>query len=151
KRAIARYERDGVQLSDSKKLALSEDHFLVDGFEKLYGGSPEKFPEKYVEGSQFSRNRVDGGNAKYLTDVPVRLYSDPDILWQLKNKGRDYYDMNCTNLSAMINFLIQNGNTRAQFIPAIGKGFRVDGTRHPHSWSIVAPDECIKWILKLVR
>jgi hypothetical protein len=51
----------------------------------------------------------------------------------------------------MTNFLMQSGNTKAEFIPAIGKGFRVDGTRHPHSWSIVEPTDCIKWLLELIK
>lgn len=151
KNAIVKYEKVGDKLSESKKMALQEDHFIINEFEKQYGGSPDEFPEKYVGGSMFSRNRDDGGNAKYLVNVPTRLYCDPDILWQLKNKGRDYYDMNAANLSAMINFLMQNGNTKAEFIPAIGKGFRVDGTRHPHSWSIVDPIECIIWILNMTK
>lgn len=151
KNAIVKYEKEGNKLSESKKVALQEDHFLVNEFEKQYGGSPEEFPEKYVEGSMFTRCRDDGGNAKYLIDVPVRLYCDPDVVWQLKNKSRDYYDMNAANLSAMTNFLIQSGNTKAEFVPAIGKGFRVDGTRHPHSWSIVEPTDCIKWILELTK
>jgi|GEM_PF-229809 len=151
KKAIVKYEKEGDKLSESKKIALQEDHYLVKEFEKQYGGSPEEFPEKYVEGSMFTRSSDDGGNAKYLINVPVRLYCDPDIVWQLKNKSRDYYDMNAANLSAMTNFLMQSGNTKAEFIPAIGKGFRVDGTRHPHSWSIVEPTDCIKWILELTK
>lgn len=151
KNAIVKYEKEGHKLSESKKIALQEDHFIVNRFEKLYEGSPEGHVEKYIEASTYTRSRDDGGNAKYLVDVPVRLYCDPDILWQLKNKGRTYYDLNAANLSAMTNFLMQSGNTRAEFIPAIGKGFRVDGTRHPHSWSIVEPTDCIKWILELIK
>jgi len=151
KNAIVKYEKEGDKLSQSKKIALQEDHFLVNEFKKQYGGSPDEFPEKYVEGSMFTRSRDDGGNAKYLITVPVRLYCDPDIVWQLKNKGRTYYDLNAANLSAMTNFLMQSGNKKAEFIPAIGKGFRVDGTRHPHSWSIVEPTDCIKWILDLAK
>lgn len=151
KQQIRRYEKEGAGLSESKKMALKEDRFLIDGFERLYGGTPEQVPDKYVAGSQFSRNEDDGGNAKYLIDVPVRLYCDPDIVWQLKNKGRDYYNMNAANLSAMINFLMEKGNKQAELIPAIGKGFRVDGKRHPHSWSIVDPGDCIKWMNDLVR
>lgn len=151
KKAIVKYEKEGNKLSESKKIALQEDHFLVNEFEKQYDGSPDKFPEKYVEGSMFTRSRDDGGNAKYLINVPTRLYCDPDIVWQLKNKSRDYYDLNAANLSAMTNFLMQSGNTKAEFIPAIGKGFRVDGTRHPHSWSIVEPTDCIKWLLELIK
>ena len=51
----------------------------------------------------------------------------------------------------MIRFLMLNGNKNAAFIQALGKGYRVDGTRHPHSWSIVNPAEFIKWILELIK
>lgn len=151
KKQIFVYEREGKFLSESKRIALEENQFLIDYFHTLYGGSPEEFPEKYIQGSSFSRNLSDGGNAKYLIDVPVRLYCDPDIIWQLKNKGRDFYSMNATNLSAMINFLMQKGNKQAELVSALGKGFRVDGVRHPHSWSIVDPNDCIHWILTLIE
>jgi hypothetical protein len=151
KEEIALYTRDSTKLTDSKKAALNEDYFLIDYFEKLYGGSPKEVPERYVEGSQYTLNHPDGGNAKYLIDVPIRIYTDPDISWQMKNKSRDYYHMNCTDQSAMINFLQISGNTRAEFIPALGKGYRLDGLRHPHSWSIVDADECVQWILSLIK
>lgn len=151
KKQIVIYEKEGDKLSESKQIALNENRFLIDYFHTTYGGPPEEFPERYYEGSCFLIDHVNGGNAQYLIDVPVRLYCDPDILWQLKNKGRDYYEMNASSLSAMINFLMQNGNKRAEFIPALGKGYRVDGLRHPHSWSIVAPADCVKWILALAK
>ncbi len=151
KEEIALYTRDSTKLTDSKKAALNEDYFLIDYFEKLFGGSPKEFPQKYIDGSQYSHSEPDGGNAKYLIDVPIRIYTDPDITWQMKNKSRNYYHMNCADQSAMINFLQISGNTRAEFIPALGKGYRLDGMRHPHSWSIVDPDECVSWMLKLIN
>lgn len=151
KEEIALYTRDSANLTDSKKAALNEDYFLIDYFDKLYGGSPKEVPKRYVEGSQYSLNHPDGGNAKYLIDVPIRIYTDPDISWQMKNKSRDYYHMNCVDQSAMINFLQMNGNNHAEFIPALGKGYRLDGTRHPHSWSIVDADECVNWIINLIQ
>jgi len=148
---IAKYMRDSANITPSKQAALDEDNFLMDYFHESYGGSPEEFPQKYIEASQFSLDQPDGGNAKYLLDVPIRIYTDPDIIWQMKNKNRSYYDMNCADQSAMINFLQMSGNSRAEFIPALGKGYRLDGTRHPHSWSIVDADECTEWMLKLIN
>ncbi len=150
KAEIAVYTKDSANLTEGKKRAWNEDHFLIDYFHKLYGGAPDQFRERYIAGSQFSRRDADGGNAKYLLDVPVRLYCDPDILWALKNRNRDYYHMNAANLSAMINFLTLNGNSRAELIPALGKGYRIDGTRHPHSWSIVDAEDCLKWMAGLI-
>jgi len=31
------------------------------------------------------------------------------------------------------------------------KGYRLDGRRHPHSWSIVEPVDCINWILECLK
>lgn len=151
KEEIELYTKDSANLTDSKKAALNEDYFLIDYFQQLYGGSPDEVPQRYIGGSQYSHSEADGGNAKYLIDVPVRIYTDPDITWQMKNKSRDFYHMNCTDQSAMINLLQINGNKRAEFIPALGKGYRLDGTRHPHSWSIVDSDECVQWILSLIN
>jgi hypothetical protein len=148
---IALYSKNPAKITASKQLALNEDNFLIKYFHNLYGGSPEEFPDKYSDGSLFSLDHEDAGNAKYLIDVPVRIYCDPDVVWQLMNKGRDFYHMNAPDQSAMIRFLMLKGNKNAEFIQALGKGYRVDGTRHPHSWSIVDPADCIKWILELIK
>lgn len=151
KKSIEKYEADTTLITESIRPALNENYFLIDYFHDLYGGSPAEVPKKYIEASPFSRKQEDGGNARFLLNVPVRLYADPDIIWNLKYKNRDYYDLNAANLSAMTRFLMMNGNQQAEFIPAIGKGYRLDGTRHPHSWSIVDPQECFEWILKIIK
>lgn len=140
-----------ANLSAGRLNGLMESKSLVTSFNKDYGGSPGQYPEQYIKRSMYSISQKDGGNARYLLKVPVRLYCDPDILWQLKERNRDYYDMNAADLSAMINFLNLNGNDNAELVPALGKGYRLDGTRHPHSWSIVSPSDCIDWIQKTLR
>lgn len=142
---------DKIGLSQGKMNGLREAKWIVEEYNKIYGGAPDQYPERYVQCSMYSRSQKDGGNAKYLKNLPVRVYCDPDILWALKERNRDYYDMNAANLSAMINFLNLNGNKEAEFIPAVGKGYRLDGTRHPHSWSIVEPIDCLNWILNILN
>lgn len=116
-----------------------------------FGGSPEKFADVYVKYSMYSRSQKDGGNAKYLVSVPVRIYCDPDIDWQLNNRRMDYYDMNAVDQTAMINHLLLMGNEGAEFINSLGKGYRLDGRRHPHSWSLVEPEECVEWMMKCLK
>ena len=58
--------------------------------------------------------------------------------------------MNALDQSAMINFLHRAGNEKAEFINAYKKGYRLDGTRHPHSWSIVDAVDCINWIKDII-
>jgi hypothetical protein len=119
--------------------------------DREFGGSPEAKPAAYLQHSMFSAASADGGNARYLRSVPVRIYCDPDIDWQLANRRVDYYDMNALDGAAMINRLHLNGNERAQFVSALGKGYRPDGMRHPHSWSLAAPEDCVEWALACLR
>jgi len=106
---------------------------------------------KYVQHSAYSYDEAQGGNLKYLQDVPVRIYCDPDIDWWMKNRNFSYYDINASELSAMLLQLKENGNTHAQFINALGKGYRENGNRHPHSWSLIEPKELIEWVLSLMK
>ncbi len=143
--------KDRKDLSQGKQNGLRESRWIMEEYNKRYGGSPDQYPERYVQASMFSRSEVDAGNAKHLKNVPVRLYSDPDIQWAMKERNRDYYDMNASDESAMINFLNMIGNKNAEFITALGKGYRLDGTRHPHSWSIVDAEDCVKWVLRWIK
>lgn len=132
-------------------VAVAESKFYIEDMQKQFGGSPKQYPENYIKYSMFSQSEKYGGNAKFLKNVPVRIYCDPDVNWQMKNRHRDYYDMNAPDQTAMILQLQLMGNTKAEFINALGKGYRLDGTRHPHSWSIVEPVGCLAWILKCIK
>ncbi len=128
--------------------AIQEGKWIMERYTKEFGGSPEQFPENYIKYSIFSYSQKDGGNAKYLINTPVLLYNEPDILWAMKNRHRDYYDMNCVDIAAMINYLQQQGNKNAQLIVTNNKGKRLNGMRHPHSWSIMNSQQCLDWIMK---
>jgi len=59
------------------------------------------------------------------------------------------YDWNGIDIVAFVNQLKINGNTNTEVFISQGKGVRLDGTKHPHSWSIMNNDETLNWILKL--
>jgi hypothetical protein len=48
----------------------------------------------------------------------------------------------------MINLLQLQGNKDAEIVVTYDKGVRLDGTKHPHSWSVMDSNDCLKWILK---
>jgi len=128
-----------------------EAEYAINEFKKFMGGTPKEQHDKYVYYSTYSKSETDGGNAKYLLNIPVRIYNDVDVNWWITNRGNDLYDMNALDQSALVNYLIANGNNKAEFINAFGKGYRIEGNRHPHSWSIVDAPDCIKWILKNLK
>lgn len=130
------------------EVAVRESRWIMQNYRKEFGGSPEEVPKNYIKYSIFSYSEKDGGNAKYLKQTPLLLYTEPDVLWQMKNRHRDYYDMNCISIAAMINFLQLQGNKNAEMIVSNGKGKRLNGSRHPHSWSIMDSQQCLNWILK---
>lgn len=130
--------------------AVHEANYFLDRLNREFG-SPDAQPEVYVQHSMFSAGSPNGGNARFLRTIPVRIYSDPDIQWQLENRRVDYYDMNALDGAAMINSLHLDGNEKAEFVNALGKGIRPNGQRHPHSWSLADPEECVKWILQCLQ
>lgn len=128
-------------------MAVQESKAIMEEYKREFGGSPQEYPENYIAYSIYSHDEKNGGNAKYLLNTPVLIFTEPDVMWQLKNRNRDFYDMNCLDQSAMINFLRIRGNKNAELIATNNKGKRPDGTRHPHSWSIMDSQLCLNWIM----
>lgn len=61
---------------------------------------------------------------------------------------RDLYDWNGIDIISMVNKLKMMGNENAKVIVTQGKGIRLNGSKNPHSWSIMNPELCLKWVLK---
>lgn len=137
----------GVKIKFSE-VSVNEGSEMMRRFKVMYGGSPKQQPKKYKEMSAFYPEAKDGGNAKYLKNVPVRLYCDPDINWVIENRRGSYETMNATDLSGCISMLKLLGNKNAEFVNCIGKGFKPDGTRHPHYFSMLDTKEFINWVEK---
>jgi hypothetical protein len=130
---------------------VNEATWIKSNSDSLYGGSPDKFPEKYIEASIFSFGAKEGGNAKYLKNIPIRIYTDLDVDWLINERHRDLYDWNGIDIVAMINQLKIMGNKNANVIISQGKGVRLDGSKNPHSWSIMDSQDCLNWILNLLK
>ncbi|GEM_PF-392076 len=130
---------------------VNEAKWLKNVYNQVYGGSPDSFPTQYQEASVFSYGSPKGGNAKYLNDIGILMYSDLNIDFLLNQRKRDLYDWNGTDIVAFVNQLQINGNKNAEVIISQNKGKRPDGTLHPHSWSILNTKTTIEWILELLK
>lgn len=125
-----------------------EARFVIDIMKKEIG-TPETNEERYNQLTPFNTNFKELGNEKYLLDVPVRLYKDIDVEWQLKERRRSLFDTNQLTASELIKRLLLSGNEKVEFMTAKIPGYRSSGLRHPHSWSIIDEVEFIQWTLKL--
>lgn len=129
---------------------LDEARMLLEQLALTLGGPPDAAAAAYLARSPFSYEDVRGGNARVLYDTPVRLYAEPDMDYWIEERRYDYYQINAFDAAAMVNRLRIQGNPRAEFIATSGRGFRGDGTRNPHSWSIVDEADLADWVARQV-
>lgn len=125
-----------------------ENVYMIKRLEAVMGGSPAAAIQNYHAISPYSFSDSSQLAIKSLLKTPLRIYSEPDINWWIKERNTDVTSMNITDCSAMINELRRLGNSDARLIISQNKGFRQPGnTRHPHSWSIADNPDLIKWLL----
>jgi hypothetical protein len=129
--------------------AVDESKILIALLSKNMKGTPKTNIKSYQKKSPFCYSAINGGNAYLLNHLAVRLYTEPDINWWINNRRKDFYDLNVIDIAALINQLKLNGNSKAELITTNHKGFREDGVRHPHSWSILDETDLLKWCDKL--
>lgn len=114
-------------------------------------GLPLENVDTYSRINAFNMNKAYGEPEKWLKDVAVRAYHDVDIPWRLINRNQTVHLSNYEVTAELINRLLLMGNTRAEFMQSYQTGYRANGMRHPHSWSIVDEEECITWVQKLFK
>jgi hypothetical protein len=133
------------------KSYLEESQGILDALRSAMGGSPNQVRQVYRSRSPFLASEKDGANAHLLKNVPIRLYTEPDVVWMIENIGLDYYTINAIDQAALVLQLRALGNTKADLITTTGKGFRPPGTRNPHSWTIVDEPDLADWIVKSLQ
>ena len=138
---------DKAIVRNSSEASVKEAKFIKEKMKDLFGKSNEEL-RKY---SAYTYTDNTNKHIASLKNIPVRLYTEPDINWQIENRARDFYDLNSSDCSAMINDLRILGNKQAELIVTSGKGYRINGTRNPHSWSIVDEKELMNWIKNYLK
>jgi hypothetical protein len=124
---------------------LQECQMIIDRFKQELGDINGDL-KKYHATSPFSRVVTGPGNEQYLKNIAVRTYHDVDISWHIQNRQRSIYETNMADASELINRLVLQGNTKAEFISSKVQGQRSNGQRHPHSWNIVDEINLVQWI-----
>lgn len=126
-------------------LIAKEGHSLKSYFENALGGTPQSRSEQYVLAAPFTASTSDGGKAKFLIKLPIRLYTEPDLEFVRKTycQALQMEDINAYDLEKLSQFLTQQGNTQAEYIPTQGRGF--------HSWNILEPTDCLAWIKRVMQ
>ncbi len=136
-----------TKLPNSSEDGLAESNYILKRCRQEFGGSPFENLSNYHKISPYSFNDTTQQAIRPLVNLPIRLYTEPDILWWI-SEGVDYSLMNAFDFAAMTNELKRMGSKKVELMITTGKGYRKpDKTRHPHSWSIVEPKDLVKWML----
>lgn len=150
---FVRFWKEGEKAKQLKHspIAVNEATWVTAYLEKNLEGTPKTHLQVYQNYSPYSYSNFGTGNEKWLRDIAVRAYTEPDVQWWMDNRGKDYYGMNAVDAAALINALRLLGNQEAELRLSTDKGYRPDGSRHPHAWSIVDEEELVEWFARLIE
>lgn len=127
--------------------AINEAHWIIDLFESEFGKESASL-KKYEEKSPYIYRSNCLNNLSSLEGVKIRMYSEPDTLWWWENKRTEYENMNSFYIEQLETDLVDlYGSEQIEYIRTENKGYRGNGDRHPHSWSIVDPEELMTWLI----
>lgn len=129
--------------------SMNEASWVNGQLERNLGGKPEQVPEAYSAYSPYVFGMHIDTSLSLLREVAFRAYTEPDVHWWIQHRGKAYYSMNALDAAAIVNDLKLLGNTAAELITTSGKGQHPNGSRHPHSWSIVDNGELMDWFAGL--
>ncbi len=125
---------------------LAEPRFIMSYFEKEFG-TQDSLVENIKKVSPFVY-KLKINSVRELRETKLRFYTEPDSLWWRENRNTDFENTNSYVIQQISTQLDSAGWDKYELIETQGKGFRANGERHPHSWSIVDVDDLITWILE---
>jgi hypothetical protein len=124
---------------------LAEPKWIVNYFEKEF--SKDSLLINIQEVSPFiGKNK--NTSVPNLKNSKVRFYIEPDSLWYKEIRLTDFESTNAYAIQQIARDLKTKNWNQLELIETQGKGYRANGERNPHSWSIVNVDELIEWILE---
>jgi hypothetical protein len=126
-------------------VSVQESNMIVSLLEPEFG-KPQDGIEKYEQHSPYTLKTRNIDNLSHLKDVQLRFYTEPDTAWWKENRQYEYEEMNAYFIENLADDLRKKFGENATYIPTENRGYRANGNRHPHSWSIVDVDELIQWI-----
>ncbi len=128
-------------------ISVQESSRTVQNFNAFFGQGEARL-KKYAQYSPYLSKTKDVQNLRALADTRIRLYTEPDVKWWQENRKNEYEDMNAYYIRKLAQALqTEFKQPRIELIETENKGYRSNGYRHPHSWSIVDKEDLFRWML----
>ena len=127
--------------------SVQESKWIVQKLGERFG-TPDKNIQAYAQYGIYTSQIKSFKNIVNLHNVPLRFYSEPDTSWWKKHRKADFDQLNAFYLEELSKQLKKAGFKHVEYVATENKGYRANGDRHPHSWSIVDIDKLMDWITK---
>ena len=102
-----------VKRQSKAEMAVGEAQFFTERMRQEFGGEPTTHRAQYVAQSPYCHADTNRYNPNLLKSTPIRLITEPDIDWQMSERGRDLYDLNTLDCVALTTYLRAIGNANA--------------------------------------
>ena len=134
-------------ISNFSSESVEEANWIIDTFNSEFG-NPKDSISLYKKLSPYTLETNTISNVENLKNLKIRLYTEPDFDWWLKNRKNQKDEINSYFIEQLYNDLKIKGFQKIELINTKNKGYRADGTRHPHSWAIVDKENLLNWVLE---
>lgn len=128
-------------------VSVEESNFIIEKFNNEIG-NPNDSISSYEKLSPYTFETNTISNLNSLENVKIRFYIEPDFKWWKENRNQNPEGINVFYIEELYKKLKENKSVDIELIKTVNKGYRNDGTRHPHSWSIVDQEDLLEWILE---
>lgn len=135
-----------IKRTDFSEERLAEPKWIISYFEEQFGKND--LLENIEKVSPFTLATHHTDNISALKSIKLRFYIEPDAEWWMKERQTDFEFTNAYAIQKLNESLKVKGWKYTQLIETKNKGYRSNGERHPHSWSIVDVANIVEWILK---
>lgn len=127
--------------------SVQESQWIIQTLDSNFG-SPHQNLEPYEKEAVFTSISNNTSNLEHLKNTRLRFYTEPDTSWWREERMASYDQMNAYYIKRLYERLKQEGFKDLEYIATSNKGYRSNGIRHPHSWSIVDREDLLRWILQ---
>jgi hypothetical protein len=128
------------------EVSIQESTWIKNMFDKKFG-DPADGITNYEQNSPYTFQTQNIDNLRGLENLKIRLYTEPDLKWWKENRNNDFEDLNAFYIQSLFKKLKKEfGKNSIELINTENQGYRANGERHPHSWSIVNQEDLINWM-----
>ena len=145
--ALYESEQKDVKRNDLSEERLSEPKFIIGLIEEEFGVK-DTLLDNLQKVAPVTLKTGNLENIQNLKNTRLRFYTEPDTLWWEEVRQTDFESTNAYTIQRTSEILSNDNWTGFQLIQTKDKGYRPNGERHPHSWSIVDAEELANWILE---